>query len=172
MGLRATIHALPDGMVRITIPAPAQLKWSPGQHVFIRFLGLGIHAFSSHPFTIASAPSKEDNKIVFILRVYDGVTKAIAARVAGKVSLSVPVWVDGPYGASHQSLRNFDEVFLIAGGSGEHGHFYISLAIHQALGATFVAPILLSLAQGFKEGMICKKINLILAVRHTGEYRS
>ena len=120
MGLRATIDALPDDMVRITIPAPPRFKWSPGQHVFIRFIGLGIHAFSSHPFTIASAPSKEDNKIVIILRVYDGITKAIAARVAGKVSLTVPVWVDGPYGASHKSLRTFDEVFLIAGGSGEH----------------------------------------------------
>ena len=59
-GAPSTIEALPDNMVKITIPTTA--NWKPGQHFFARFLDLGIHAATSHPFTAASlcVPAEKD----------------------------------------------------------------------------------------------------------------
>lgn len=52
---------LPDGTIRVTIPT--KMSWKPGQHVFLRFWALGLHAMTMHPFTICSLPSSK--KMVF-----------------------------------------------------------------------------------------------------------
>ncbi|KAF9455186.1 hypothetical protein BDZ94DRAFT_1124391, partial [Collybia nuda] len=53
-GLRhtASFEVLPDGMIRVHIPT--QLKWTPGQHYFVRFVNMGAHALTSHPFTVTT----------------------------------------------------------------------------------------------------------------------
>jgi hypothetical protein len=38
------------------------MEWTPGQHVFVRFATLGMHALTSHPFTICSLPAAADAK--------------------------------------------------------------------------------------------------------------
>ncbi|KAH8818584.1 ferric reductase NAD binding domain-containing protein [Flagelloscypha sp. PMI_526] len=152
-GFAATVESLPDEMVRVTVKVPSRFKWSPGQHVFVRFIGggVGIHALTSHPFSISNIPESvegsRDLEIVF--RAYSGVTRRLYDVASGKPSVSTRVILDGPYGGVHLSLRSFDKVFLIAGGSG----------------ATMIVSLLSDLVQGFRSGMYCKHVEFILAVR-------
>ena len=118
LGLPATIETLPDNFLRIRIRSPRPLAIAPGQHVFLRFLDAGLHAFSSHPFTVCGMG--EDGKTAdVVLRVRGGTTKVLAARAAGRPSVATRVMVDGPYGGVPVALRTYDRVLLMAGGSGE-----------------------------------------------------
>jgi hypothetical protein len=123
--LSAEVSALPGAaLLQVSIAAPARLAWGPGQHVFLRFLDLGIHAFSSHPFTIASLPPANaagTRTMHIVMRVHGGITAALARRIAGRASVRLPVWVDGPYGGVPAGLKAYDTVLLLAGGSGARG---------------------------------------------------
>jgi len=120
-GLPASLQTLPDGMLQVNITTPPHVKWAAGQHYIIRFLNVGIHAFSSHPFTVASIPSanggKNDLELVFA--VHGGITKRLKDAVEGKPSKALKVWVDGPYGGPPLPVNQYDHVYLVAGGSGE-----------------------------------------------------
>ena len=128
------------GLVRVRINAPRRVRAAPGQHVFLRFLGAGVHSLTSHPFTIASVRDAEGSatrdadkadardvegadkrELEVVFRVHGGTTAALAARAAGKVGLSMRVLVDGPYGGVPVTLAAYDRVLLLAGGSGKHG---------------------------------------------------
>ncbi|KAF9016856.1 hypothetical protein BDZ89DRAFT_395589 [Hymenopellis radicata] len=151
IGLPAIVETLPDNMLKVSVQIPDRLKWTPGQNVFIRFLGLGPHFFSSHPFTVASIPTEDRRSLDLVLRVKGGITRRLANIAEGKTAKSMRVFVDGPYGGLAFSLRDFDAVYLIAGGSG----------------ASFTVPLLLDLIQGYKAGMVCKRIVYIVAVKTT-----
>lgn len=109
-------------MVKITIPT--RLRWHPGQHFFVRFLDLGIHAASSHPFTVASLPGDysvsekgDDGRVIeMYARVRGGITARLE-NVAGSLKRS-RVLLDGPYGGFEGNLEIYDRVLLLAGGSG------------------------------------------------------
>ncbi|KAF8916533.1 FAD-binding domain-containing protein [Mucidula mucida] len=94
-GLPATLETLPDNMLKVSIQIPDRLKWTPGQNVFVRFLGLGPHVFSSHPFTVASIPTKDRHSLDLVLRVKGGITRKLANIAAGKTAKSTRVFVDG-----------------------------------------------------------------------------
>ncbi|KAA1468607.1 hypothetical protein DENSPDRAFT_833976 [Dentipellis sp. KUC8613] len=152
-GLRSSIHQLSDpDMVKVTIEAPLRFKWKPGQHVFLRFLTApGLHPLSTHPFTISNIPSegmagKQEVEVVF--RVHGGITKALQKMAMDKATSRV--FLDGPYGGLPVSLRGYDRVYLLSGGSG----------------ASFTLPLLMDLAKGLRGGIKCSHINFILAVRH------
>ncbi|KAI0675049.1 ferric reductase NAD binding domain-containing protein [Trametes maxima] len=155
-GLRsdASFEALPENMVKITIPT--KLSWRPGQHFFIRFLDLGIHAASSHPFTVATLPAggaeaKDGRREIEVYaRVHGGITRRLAALCDSGRLRSSRVLLDGPYGGVEGDLKAYDRVLLLAGGSG----------------VTFVVPLLLDIVRGFAEGKaVCQKIHLVWAVR-------
>ncbi|KAK7449781.1 hypothetical protein VKT23_013257 [Stygiomarasmius scandens] len=76
-GLAGSVESLPDGMIKLAIQTPSRVRWAPGQHVFVRFLSLGIHNFSSHPFTIVSIPG-EAGRMELIFAVKGGITKKLA----------------------------------------------------------------------------------------------
>lgn len=126
LGLFATIKALPEpGMIKVTVDTPARLVWTPGQHVFLYFLSaLGLHALSSHPFTIASLPSMDGKKrnVEIVFRVKGGIMKVLADMALGKgdVKSIGKVLLDGPYGGVLISLRGFDRVYLLAGETGTY----------------------------------------------------
>ncbi|KAJ7598883.1 ferric reductase NAD binding domain-containing protein [Mycena floridula] len=145
LGLAAEVQSLPDQMVKVTVQVPNRLKWTPGQHVFVRFL-VGMHTFSSHPFTIVS----NDGNLELVFRVHGGVTKTLAERASGKPAMQTRVLIDGPYGGLPLPLKNFDHICLFAGGSG----------------ATFTLSILRELVHGFKQGMQCKHVDFVLAAKH------
>jgi predicted ferric reductase len=107
-------------LLHIRVPVSSRVTWRPGQHVFLRFWGLGVpHAFSSHPWTVSSLPSDQEHAIELVLRVHGGITKYLARQVEAKAGSSLAVWVDGPYGGVPGGLAHYDEVVLLAGGSGE-----------------------------------------------------
>jgi len=109
-------------MLKLVVETPPRVKWSPGQHVFVRFTSLGIHNFSSHPFTVASIPN-EVGQLELIFTVRSGITKKLADLVRDKPSKAIRLLVDGPYGGiPGKSLAEYDHVYLLAGGSGKSGY--------------------------------------------------
>ncbi|RDX54024.1 hypothetical protein OH76DRAFT_1057624 [Lentinus brumalis] len=149
----ASFEALLDNMVKVTIPT--KLKWRPGQHFFVRFLDLGIHAASSHPFTVASLAGSDPKDsgsgvIEMYARVHGGITTRLRA-VAEQGSLKTSrVLLDGPYGGVEANFQVYDRVLLLGGGSG----------------VTFVVPLLLDIIRRSKSGeLTCRRVHLVWAVR-------
>lgn len=137
---KASFTPLPGNVTRITVDNPL-IRWEPGQHVF-----LSCHSvvpLQSHPFTIASLPS--DKKLEFFVRAEKGGTRRFF-RYASKYHelLGSPqsasssglktVFVEGPYGKM-RSLRQFDSVVLLAGGTG----------------TTFTVPLLRDIVEAWKQ---------------------
>ncbi|KAK7696287.1 hypothetical protein QCA50_000941 [Cerrena zonata] len=148
IGLTGTLISHSSTIIELTIPVPPRVKWAPGQHVFVRFLGLGIHMFSSHPFTVASL--KEEGVVRLVFKTHGGVTKVLKQKAEGKAGAKVSVWVDGPYGGVGQDLAMFERVVFLAGGLGE----------------TFTYPLFADLAKKIKDGKAqTKAIDFVLAVR-------
>nr|VWP00772.1 AAA domain-containing protein [Ganoderma boninense] len=157
----ATFEMLPENMVKVVIPT--KVAWKPGQHFFIRLLGLGIHAASSHPFTVASLPdvvggSKEnagkggggERVMEVYARVHGGITARLAAVAQSGALKTSRVLLDGPYGGFEGNLKAYDRILLLGGGSG----------------VSFVVPLLLDLVRSFKaEETKCRKVSLVWAVR-------
>ncbi|KAF7136997.1 hypothetical protein CNMCM5793_006748 [Aspergillus hiratsukae] len=142
---KATLDVLPCGLIRIKIPT--FISWSPGQHLFLRFLNpsqLGLHSLTAHPFTITSiahAPSlPKPNELVFYIKPRKGITARLAALASQRPGTERTVLLEGPYGgvASSTDLRRFDSVLVISGGSG--GGF--SLGIVDAVLASPSTPAL------------------------------
>ena len=119
----ATFQPLRGDMTRITIENPP-LSWKTGQHIFLTCHSLA--PLQAHPFTIASIP--KDGKMEFLVKSKSGGTKRFFRHAEEMQSLPVAsgdlrqrharsVALEGPYGRI-RPLRQFDSVFLIAGGSG------------------------------------------------------
>lgn len=120
IGQKAHIFIEDNGFTRITIPA--NFKWQPGQHCFLRFRSFGIHALSSHPFTICSLPSTLPNKpseITFYIRHQEGFTARLYDYAMTHPGVQVPVLVDGPYGGiDNEKYFSSDRLVVVSGGSG------------------------------------------------------
>ncbi|KAJ7249940.1 hypothetical protein C8J57DRAFT_1521539 [Mycena rebaudengoi] len=149
-------HDLGDSTLNVSIRVPSRFKWTPGQHVFMRFLGLGIHALSSHPFSVSSLHTGgEENTVELVLRVHGGITRVLARKVSGRPLWATRVVVDGPHSGLHVPLQTYDRVLLFAGGSG----------------ATFTLPLLLDLVRNFNAGGPgCRHIEFVVAVRNRDTY--
>ncbi|ETW78229.1 NADPH oxidase [Heterobasidion irregulare TC 32-1] len=133
--------------------------------------GVSLLLFESHPFTIANAdvprmdtagavaegpPEKGSAKsedargkeLVFVVRARQGLTKRLmdVAQKGGPVK----VFVDGPYGVP-PSLKGFDTVVFIAGGSG----------------VTFTSPLLLDLVRRARQDpSACRRVIFLWSIRH------
>ena len=124
----ATIEPSSHNSVRVTIPTTS--SWSPGQHVFVRFLASGLHSITSHPFTICSLPvvyvnsaSKDTSRVGADMVLYvwarGGFTARLSALAQQKPGRKIRVLLDGPYGGMKgRGLHNFDNILVIAGGAG------------------------------------------------------
>ena len=127
----ADMVAVGNDVSRIVIHNPP-FRWRPGQHVFLSCHS--IAPLQSHPFSIASLP--EDGRLELLIKCKSGATKRFFSRAQAcqrlpstQIDLDKPagkalVILDGPYG-NMRPLRQFDSVFLIAGGSG--GTFTVPL---------------------------------------------
>lgn len=115
---KARIYVEDNGFTRIEIPA--KFDWALGQHCFLRFTSFGIHAFSSHPFTICSLPEFDgQSTATFYIRHQGGFTARLYNYALSRPGVSVPVLVDGPYGGLDMNkFDGSDRLVAIAGGSG------------------------------------------------------
>ncbi|KUJ12464.1 uncharacterized protein LY89DRAFT_208058 [Mollisia scopiformis] len=145
LDLHALFLTLPDGTLKITIPT--KVCWAPGQHVFLRFWALGLHAYTTHPFTICSLP--DSGEMVFYMKPQGGFTARLKSLVQSQKGW-MPMSVDGPYGDTDtaSTLASHEKPLIIAGGSG--------------------VGYLLGVLRGvLKEAGRAKDIKAIIAVRHS-----
>ncbi|KAJ5373744.1 hypothetical protein N7517_005750 [Penicillium concentricum] len=118
----ATLELLPSGLVRVA--APSIIKWTPGQHVFVRFLTSDLHLLTAHPFTISSACRNPDeigkaSELIFYIKPRGGVTGRLRAMAAKGPGCTKNILIEGPYGGvSEPHMAQFDTILVIAGGSG------------------------------------------------------
>lgn len=132
LGHTARLTLETDDMLRIAIDTNAE--WGPGQHVYLRFLSLGFHAFTSHPFTICSLPgsvekSSKRNQMVFYVKARGGMTGRLASFARSHPGSSVRVLLDGPYGGMQSRwFGGFDHAVIIGGGAG--AGFTLGVAQH------------------------------------------
>ncbi|KAG7447938.1 uncharacterized protein BT62DRAFT_965662 [Guyanagaster necrorhizus] len=154
----ARVRVTPSGMLNLSIST--KLRWSPGQHVFLRFLS--VRPLESHPFSIASIPNSNDqpNSMSFTIVPMKGFTSSLkdyCNRAGGHRDLFV--LLDGPFGHSTPELRAFDNALLIAGGSG----------------ISYILSIFQDLVRCHKgeggEKTRCNKIELIWVVRSRDQHQ-
>ncbi|KAK5745968.1 hypothetical protein LTR17_001098 [Elasticomyces elasticus] len=115
----ATVSLAANGFVCVRVPTKA--TWHVGQHFFVRFMTLGIHAASIHPFTACSLPSETnvESELVFYIRPRGGLTTRLARLAEARPGSTVRVLLDGPYGGvSMPKLEQCQRQLVIAGGSG------------------------------------------------------
>lgn len=118
----ATLELLPSGLLRVAVPT--SISWTPGQHVFIRFLTSDLHLLTAHPFTISSVcrdPSETgaSSELIFYIKPRSGVTGRLASIAAKQPGISKKILIEGPYGGvSAHHMARFDSLLVIAGGSG------------------------------------------------------
>ncbi|KAI1391947.1 ferric reductase like transmembrane component [Hypoxylon trugodes] len=123
VGDEAAITLMTENAIKITIPT--QMKWTPGQYVYLRMPGISF--FDNHPFTISSLCSEDfpseygeqyrDCTLVF--KPYGGFTRRVLETAIEKGPFhTYRAYLDGPYGGMRRELAAFDTCILIAGGSG------------------------------------------------------
>ncbi|KAI1101023.1 ferric reductase like transmembrane component [Jackrogersella minutella] len=123
VGDEAAITLMTENAIKITIPT--QMRWKPGQYVYLRMPGISI--FDNHPFTISSLCSEDfpseygeqfrDCTLVF--KPYGGFTRRVLETAIDKGPFhTYRAYLDGPYGGMRRELAAFDTCILIAGGSG------------------------------------------------------
>lgn len=123
---RATITPVSDVCLRVDVPVGPFTLWRPGQHMFLRFVTLGFHAFTAHPFTICSLPDADklvgepQSVMTFYVKPHGGFTGRLAAAAATKGgSITVPVLLEGSYGGVQgRPLTEYDRALVVACGSG------------------------------------------------------
>ncbi|KAK4155149.1 hypothetical protein C8A00DRAFT_32042 [Chaetomidium leptoderma] len=123
VGDEAAINIMTENTIKITIPT--QMRWKPGQYVYLRMPGIGI--LENHPFTISSLCSEdfpseygeEFRDCVLVFRPYGGFTRKVLETAIEKGPFhTYRAFLDGPYGGMRRELAAFDTCILIAGGSG------------------------------------------------------
>jgi NAD(P)H-flavin reductase len=155
IGDEAAVTMMPENAIKVTIPT--QMKWRPGQYVYLRMPGISV--FENHPFTISSLCSDDFpseygegyRDMVLVFRPFGGFTKKVM-----RSALEHGPWhtyrafIDGPYGGMQRRIEAFDDVVLIAGGSG----------------ITAIVSQLLSLIKKMRDGKaVTRKVHVIWALK-------
>ncbi|EQK98948.1 hypothetical protein G6O67_001835 [Ophiocordyceps sinensis] len=123
VGDEAAITLMSENAIKITIPT--QMRWQPGQFVYLRMPGISL--LDNHPFTISSLcsddfPSDYGERYrdcVLVFKPFRGFTKKVLDTAVAKGPFhTYRAFLDGPYGGMRRDLAAFDTCILIAGGSG------------------------------------------------------
>ena len=123
VGDEAAINIMTENCIKVTIPT--QMRWSPGQYVYLRLPGISL--FENHPFTISSLCSEDFpseygeqyRDCVLVFRPYGGFTRKVLETAIEKGPFhTYRAFLDGQYGGMRRDLAAFDTCILIAGGSG------------------------------------------------------
>ncbi|KAF2810556.1 metalloreductase-like protein transmembrane component [Mytilinidion resinicola] len=123
VGDEAAVTIMPENAIKITVPT--QMRWRPGQYVYLRMPGISV--FENHPFTIASLCSEDFpseygegyRDMVLVFRPFGGFTRKVLRKAIEHGPWhTYRAFLDGPYGGMQRRIEAFDHVVLIAGGSG------------------------------------------------------
>ena len=155
IGDEASVTIMPENAIKVTIPT--QMKWRPGQYVYLRMPGISV--FENHPFTIASLCSDDFpseygegyRDMVLVFRPFGGFTnKVYRSALEHGPWHTYRAFVDGPYGGMQRRIEAFDDVVLIAGGSG----------------ITAIVSQLLSLIKKMRDGKaVTRNVHVIWALK-------
>jgi len=155
IGDEAAVTIMPENAIKVTIPT--QMKWRPGQYVYLRMPGISV--FENHPFTIASLCSDDFpseygpgyRDMVLVFRPFGGFTnKVLRTALEHGPWHTYRAFIDGPYGGMQRRIEAFDDVVLIAGGSG----------------ITAIVSQLLSLIKKMREGKaVTRRVHVIWALK-------
>ena len=120
---QARVSLAANGFVCVRIPTNA--TWGVGQHFFVRFMSLGIHMGSIHPFTACSLPASGSSfddvtsELVLYIRPRGGLTGRLVRLAKSQPNSTVRVLLDGPYGGiDAQKIVTSQRQLVVAGGSG------------------------------------------------------
>lgn len=123
VGDEAAVTLMSENAIKITIPT--QMRWKPGQYVYLRMPGISL--LDNHPFTISSLCSEDfpseygENyrDCVLVFKPYKGFTRKVLDTAIAKGPFhTYRAFLDGPYGGMRRELAAFDTCILVAGGSG------------------------------------------------------
>lgn len=155
IGDEAAVTLMPENAIKITIPT--QMRWRPGQYVYLRMPGISV--FENHPFTVASLCSEDFpseygegyRDMVLVFRPFGGFTKKVLQKALEHGPWhTYRAFVDGPYGGMQRRIEAFDDVVLIAGGSG----------------ITAIISQILSLIKKMRDGKaVTRRIHVIWALK-------
>ncbi|KAI9760937.1 MAG: Structural maintenance of chromosomes protein 5 [Chaenotheca gracillima] len=155
VGDEAAITLMTEDAIKVTIPT--QKKWRPGQYVYLRMPGISV--FGNHPFTIASLCSddfpseygEEYRDMMLVFKPFGGFTKKVKETAIRKGPFATyRAFIDGPYGGMERRLEAFDNVVLIAGGSG----------------ITAIVSQLLELVKRMRDGKaVTKTVHVVWAIK-------
>ncbi|KAM3537616.1 hypothetical protein ARSEF1564_009465 [Beauveria bassiana] len=106
---KVTLTPLPHGGTRVTL-AKSPLGALSGKHCFLWIPA--IRTFETHPFTITAMDPLE-----FVVTAHDGFTKELHDRALAQPGVEIHAAVEGSYG-TFPTPSNFDNIVLIAGGTG------------------------------------------------------
>lgn len=130
---RATIYPLPRGGIRIVM---RRTPWRavPGAHVFLWIPK--IRPIETHPFTIVSTSPLE-----VVVCSQDGFTRDLFSLASKSPGAQVTASCDGPYGTLPKFTK-FENVVLIAGGSGATFTFGVALNLIRNLPSDGTRPVI------------------------------
>lgn len=111
---KGELSRLGNSAFQISVDNISGLKWSPGQHCYLRFAGSRV--LDNHPFSIGSVI--EDEKLRFIVVPQKGLTKKLHDELELGIVKNKKVYIDGPYGGPSRDINAFDKVMMFATGSG------------------------------------------------------
>jgi hypothetical protein len=123
VGDEAAVTLMSENAIKITIPT--QMRWKPGQYVYLRMPGISL--LDNHPFTISSLCSEDFpseygesyRDCVLVFKPFKGFTRKVLDTAVAKGPFhTYRAFLDGPYGGMRRDLAAFDTCILIAGGSG------------------------------------------------------
>jgi len=111
-----------DGLMTLLRLEDCGGDWVAGQHVRVRAL-FSSRVFESHPLTIVNAPPSTSclstRQILLGAKVCGDWTKSLNRFAREEMpSSQISVMLDGPYGGSSIDCAEYENVILIAGGSG------------------------------------------------------
>lgn len=118
----ASLRVLPNDafQVCVLIRDSYELKWSPGQHIYIRFVH-GLRTIDNHPFSILTASSGDTpTELKLIVKPHRGLTRKLYTELVSdsKQAKEYKIFIDGCYGGINRDPLSFDKVLLVSSNTG------------------------------------------------------
>ncbi|TQS33498.1 hypothetical protein Golomagni_06155, partial [Golovinomyces magnicellulatus] len=155
VGHRITASALGEGVTVLTIK-DVTFTWSPGQHLYLWVPRLG--SLEAHPYTIATARHVQDvcccNSIQLVIRAHGGFSKRLHAFATDSSESTLTGFVSGPFGAPPK-WDAFETLVLIGASTG----------------ASFIVPILETVATKSTRETCVRRIEVMIVARTSQEVR-